>query len=160
MNRGCKLCWGIVLVLAAVIVGAGYKFIVKGSTGSHADGRTVVLLLPDERNLVLAEMRVLLETVQAITEAATEGDLAAASEHATTMGMVAAGGVPAPTMAKLPLEFKSLGMATHQAFDELALSATVSEDPLEVLGELADLMNNCTGCHSIYRLGIEGEDKE
>lgn len=63
-------------------------------------------------------------------------------------------------IGKLPLDFMTLGMGTHKAFDALADTAENTDDPLVVLGELGDVMNRCTGCHSGYRFGIEGEDRE
>ena len=59
---------------------------------------------------------------------------------------------------KLPLDFKTLGLGTHQAFDDLADFIAGTDDPLAVVGELGSLMGNCTGCHASYRLGIEGRD--
>ena len=43
--------------LADVVAAMAWKFIVAGSTQKAADGRTVVLLAPAERALMLAEMR-------------------------------------------------------------------------------------------------------
>jgi hypothetical protein len=39
------------------------------------DGRTVVLTVSDERNLVLTEMRGMLEAVQAVVDGVKTGDL-------------------------------------------------------------------------------------
>jgi len=160
MKSGCKICWAISLTLAIGLAGMAYTFLVRGTVEPHADGRTVVLLLPDERNKVLGEMRGLLETVQAITRASVAGDMGTVVEVATAAGMIATKGETASMIRKLPLEFKTLGMGTHQAFDDLAALAGVSEDPMEVLAELGNIMDNCTSCHAGYRLGIEGADKE
>ncbi len=160
MKLGCKFCWLVSLILAVGLGGMAYMFLIRGNVEPHADGRTVVLLLPDERNKVLGEMRGLLETVQAVVQASVAGDMAAVSTAATAAGMIATQGETAQLMGKLPLEFKTLGMSTHQAFDDLALTASVTDDPLVVLEELGTLMDKCTGCHAGYRLGIEGADKE
>ncbi len=160
MSHAGRLGWLISLVLAVALGWMSYNFIIVGQTEPHADGRTVVLLAPDERNKVLGEMRGLLETVQGITLAATEGDMAQVRALATAAGMAAAEGESAALVGKLPLEFKTLGLRTHRAFDALAARAGDSADPLEVLGEMGKLMGNCTSCHAGYRLGVEGIDHE
>jgi hypothetical protein len=148
------------LVLVAALVGMAYFIVVPGNVRPHADGRSVVLLTSDERNKVLGEMRGLLETVQAVVLAATEGDMQAVSAAASAAGMAAAKGESAALIGKLPIEFMSLGMGTHKAFDALALTAQGTDDPLVVLSELGAIMDNCTACHAGYRFGIEGEDSK
>lgn len=160
MKRRCRFCWFVSMLLALALMGLGYTFVVKGNVEPHADGRTAVLLLPEERNLVLAEMRGLLEAVQAVIQAATAGDMEAASAAASAAGMAAAEGEAAALIGKLPLEFMTLGMSAHQAFDALAETAQNTDDPLVVLSELGNMMDACTGCHAGYRLGIEGADQE
>lgn len=157
MKTGCRLCWGLAVLLLVAVGLMAKTFILTGSVAPYADGRTSVLLLPDERNRVLGEMRVLLETVQAVTEAAAENDLEAAAKAASAVGMAAAQGESPALIGKLPLEFKTLGFATHKAFDDLADTARSTDDPMVVVAEMADVMNNCTACHASYRLGIEGE---
>jgi len=156
MKSGCKLCWTVSAALVLALAYGTYIFGVRGTVEAASDGRTAILVSPAEQDELLGEMRHFLETVQAITEAAAENDMTTVSEAASVMGMRAAQGVPPSLMAKLPLEFKKLGMMTHQAFDELSLSASVSDDPLEIVGELSVLMLNCTGCHASYSFGIEG----
>ena len=79
----------------------------------------------------------------------------ASSGHA--LGMASAGAAPASLMAKLPLEFMSMGMGTHEAFDELAIEAEDLGDQKVILTKLSDLMNNCTTCHAGYRFEVEGQ---
>ncbi len=160
MKRGCWLCRVVSLVLALALAGFGYTFVVKGTVEPHADGRTVILLSADERNMVLGEMRGLLEAVQSVVQAAVAGDMVAASTAARAVGMVAAEGESAAMLGKIPLDFMTLGMGTHKAFDALADTAENTNDPLVVLGELGNLMDRCTSCHGGYRFGIEGEDRE
>lgn len=158
MKSGCKLCWTISAILVLALGYGTYVFGVRGNVEASSDGRTAILVAPAERDVLLSEMRSFLETLQTITEAAAENDMATVSETASIMGMRAAQGVTPALMAKLPLEFKTLGMATHQAFDELSLAASVSDNPLEVVAEVSNLMLNCTGCHASYRIGIEDEN--
>ena len=71
----CKKCWIIVALLVAVTTGMIYKFMIQGSVEASADGRLSIQLDPGERDLVLAEMRMFLESVQAITANVSKGDM-------------------------------------------------------------------------------------
>ncbi len=130
---------------------------IGGASQAIADQRTPILVSAAEQDALLGEMRSFLEAVQTITEALAENDMATVAETAKTMGMRAAKGVPAPLMKKLPMDFRKMGMVTHIAFDELAQSVEVADNPLEVVAELGDLMLNCTACHATYRFGIEDD---
>lgn len=156
MSGNCKACWGVSLALVAALGFGAYKFMVVGNVEAYADGRTSVLLLPDERNKVLSEMRGLLEAAQTITEAAVKNDMETVQTTARSVGMAAARAESPALIGKLPLEFKKLGMSTHQAMDDLADFAEVAE-PIEVLGMLGEAMLKCTACHASYRIGLIGE---
>lgn len=151
----CKLCWAVTSALVLFIAVMGYKFIVVGSVTESDDNRTAILMTSAERNMILGEMRVFLEAVQTIVEAVAEDDMATVASAATSVGMAATGGEPAALIAKLPLEFKTLGFGTHGAFDELAMEATDMGNSKIVLAKLGDLMLRCTSCHAAYRFDIE-----
>ena len=148
----CKLCWSLLLVLFLAVAGVAYKVIVLGSVETAKDGRQVLLLTADERNLVLTEMRDFLVTVQAVVTAANKEDMKAAADAARRVGMAAQTAVPPGLIAKLPLEFKKLGFDTHRKFDMLALDAEQLGDPQHTLDQLAQLMSNCVACHATYSL--------
>ncbi len=156
MNTFGKLGWFLALILAIGLGTMSYTFLVKGQTVPYADGRTSVLLSPDERNQVLGEMRAILAGVQEIQESVLAGDMEPAAARATSMGMAAAN-ADAQILAKLPLEFSTLGLSLHRSFDDLAQTISGTDDPLVVIGEVTDLMLQCVACHDTYRLGIEGE---
>ncbi|MBL4732589.1 MAG: hypothetical protein JKY82_08345 [Rhizobiaceae bacterium] len=155
--KTCKLCWGVSALLIAVIAGMAYMFVIKGSTSVADDGRTAIFLSEGERDLVLAEMRGFLEGVQEITAALAENDMKEVASSAHALGMASAGAAPASLMAKLPLEFMTMGMGTHEAFDALAIEAEDLGDQKVILTKLSDLMNNCTTCHAGYRFEVEGQ---
>lgn len=155
----CKLGWILSLILAGVVAYGAYVLMVPGHTAPSSDGRTAVLLSEGERDKVLGEMRFLLETVQAISKNLADGNVDAVPALARAAGMAAAAGETPAMMAKLPLEFKTLGMGTHQAFDDLADMAEMDPEPLEVLATMSQTMLNCTTCHAGYRLAIEGDTK-
>lgn len=157
--KSCKLCWGLSALLAALLTGfvgfAGYTFVFGKTAGIADDGRTAIVLRAEERDFILMEMRGLLEAVQAITQGVVDNDMAGVASSAHAVGMAATGGETAALIAKLPLEFKTLGMATHQAFDDLGNEAADMGDPQVVLGRLSGLMENCTSCHAGYRFDVD-----
>jgi len=149
----CKLCWILVLLLAVVAGGLGYTFLIKGETVAASDGRKALLLEAGERDLVLGEMRMFLESVQTIV-AAKEEDMDSVIKAARKVGFAAQQGVPASLMKKLPLDFKKLGMGTHKAFDQLAIDAQDLGDKQQVMEQLGELMRNCVACHKLYRIDL------
>jgi hypothetical protein len=148
----CKLCWTISLVLLLAVSAMTYKFIISGSVAPSSDGREALLLEPGERDLVLAEMRAFLETVQTITAAVGEKDSARIAAAARKVGAAAQQAVPGSLVGKLPLSFKKLGSDTHKQFDALAMDADELEDPEYALQQLSVLMQNCVACHAAYRI--------
>ncbi len=152
-----KLGWVVSLILAIGLGAMGYTFLVKGQTVPYADGRTSILLSPDERNQVLGEMRAILAGTRDIMDDAINGDFQAAEEQARAMGMAAAN-ADAQILAKLPLDFSTLGLGLHRSFDDLADFIAANPDPLGIVDEVASLMVQCVACHDAYRLGIEGEN--
>jgi len=147
----CKLCWASVVVLLLAVVGMGYKFILSGEVVATADGREAIVLEPAERDMVLGEMREFLVSIQAITDGIVNDDMASVVAAARAMGTSAQRGVPGSLVRKLPLDFKTMGFDTHGRFEQLALDAEQLGDGEYALGQLAELMQNCTACHAMYR---------
>ncbi len=156
----CKLCWASSAVLLTAVLALVYMFVIRGAVEDADDGRTAILLSAGERNLVLAEMRGFLESVQEVLEAVTANDMPTIVKSTHTMGMANAQAVPASLLGKLPLEFKKLGMATHQAFDDIGMEAKDMGDTGLIVKKLGNLLQNCTTCHSAYRLEIEHAGKK
>lgn len=152
MNR---LCWLLTVIFAAATLALVYVFVVRGATVPASDGRTAILLAPGERDLVLAEMRTFLASVQTITTAVVEQDAAAVIAAARQVGAPKEHAVPASLIGKLPIAFKKLGFDTHDRFDQLALNTEQFGDTGNVLPELAQLMQNCVACHAAYRIDLE-----
>lgn len=155
MKKKCKLCWGLSALLLVAIAAMAYVFVIRGNVVASNDGRTAIILSAGERDLVLAEMRGFLVGLQAITAGLAEKDMAAISASAHEVGMANAQGVPASLMGKLPLEFKTLGMKTHQAFDALSVEAQDMGNEQIILTKVSELMLNCTSCHAAFRLDVE-----
>ena len=150
-----KILTAIIILLLLVIGGGFYKFMIQGSTVESSDGRLAIQLNAGERDMVLAEMRAFLETVQNIVRGVTEDDMQFVAESARKVGMAAQGEVPGSLVGKLPIKFKKLGFDTHTKFDQLALDASDMGDKDNVLIQLSVLMQNCVGCHAAYRIDLE-----
>ena len=154
MNNKCSV---IVVLLLLVIAGGVYKFIFQGSTSGSTDGRIAIVLDAGERDLVLAEMRQFLESVQKITTGIAGNDMELVAEYARKSGMAATKGMPGTLMGKLPLGFKKLGPDTHKQFDLLALDAEEFGDGDHALSQLSVLLQNCVACHAAYRFTVSDE---
>lgn len=143
------------LVLWLVTVGVAVTMFVGGQTTGGSDGRTAIVLEEDEKDLVLAEMRTMLDSVQGIVSGLSEEDMERVSKAAKASGMAIAGGVPPSLMGKLPLEFKQMGMGVHRGFDELSVSVQQELPPDMILGQLGEQLNSCVACHATYQIKIK-----
>ena len=122
------------------------------------DQRTPLALSDDEAAFIRREMRGLLESIREILDAAGTSDrqrIIAAARRAGMNGPEAEH-IPQSLAPKLPLEFRKLGLATHRAFDQIALDVEKSGAAALVHRQLADLMNNCTACHATWRIVDDG----
>ncbi|MDQ6952424.1 MAG: hypothetical protein Q9M15_02740 [Mariprofundaceae bacterium] len=146
--------WVIVAVLLTIIIGFAVKFMVLGSTATAEDGRTQVLLNTSERAQVLGEMRQLLASTQQVVEGLSEQDLKKVVEAASKVGMQATSTMDVTLKAKLPMDFKKLGFATHQAFDDIARMAQEGKSVQAIQAKLARTMNQCVACHASFQLPV------
>ncbi|MDX8407329.1 MAG: hypothetical protein R8L58_02975 [Mariprofundaceae bacterium] len=145
----------MIVLLAAALAAIAVKFVVLGSTAPADDGRTGVLLESGERDLVLSEMRQLLAATQQISEGLADADMQQIVEAATAVGMQATSTMDVRLKARLPLAFKQLGFATHQAFDDIASMARERAEPRAIQKKLAQTMNNCLACHAAYQIPMQ-----
>ena len=125
-----RLQLGTIAVLLLVIAAMAYKFVVVGSVEPAPNGRTAIVLAEGERDFVLREMRGFVAGLQQLTAALAHDDMKAAAEAARGMGMHAAHGAPVAMVAKLPLEFKTLGFGVHREFDTIAADAPLGRQEL------------------------------
>ena len=151
----CKMCWGVVAVLVLVIVGGAYKFMIQGVTEQSSDGRMAIKLNENEKNLVLEEMRAFLTSTQQIVASINNKDMKQVGKSARAVGRAAQDAVPGTLMGKLPMEFKKLGVDTHNKFDVMAMDAEQLEDSGHSMNQLAELLQNCVACHASYRIELE-----
>lgn len=154
----CKLAWSISFILLITLAATSYKLIIGEPVSTlkkSSDTRQALVLKPAERDLVLAEMRMFLSSVQKITSAVGTENMQEIIKAARDVGAKAQPPTPESLAKKLPLNFKKLGRDTHKKFDLLALDAEDLGDPQHSLQQLSELMNNCVACHSTYKINIE-----
>ena len=148
--KECKLSWALVAVLLIIVALFGYKFTV-GNVQPSDDGRTAVLLSKDERNALLLEMRVWLESSQGILAAASRKDFDEVIKSAKASGMGAEAETTGSLFRKLPVEMKALGFDTRKKFDDIAADAEKFKDSNHIVTKLSEAMSNCIACHATYR---------
>jgi hypothetical protein len=119
-----------------------------------ADQRAPLVLLDEERHIVLEEMRNFLAVLQTITDALTREDMKEIARAARSMGSGAANEIPPKTVAKLPEEFKVLAGGVHTTFDLMALDAESLADPKHTLTQMNELLQKCNACHGIYQIKV------
>lgn len=115
------------------------------------DSRQIVPLTESERTIVAAEMRQMLASVQGITEGLARGDLKAVLGAASKSGIAMMQALPSQIRMKFPAPFSQMGMASHQAFDQIAQGTKSIKDPAPVLKQLSGAMQSCIACHATYR---------
>ena len=116
------------------------------------DGRALLELNPDERAMILEEMRLFLDGVQKISGALAKPDMVAVADSARGLGQKMAPEVPPALHAKLPLEFRQLGFSVHHDFDQIALDADSLKDVSHSLNQLSDTLQKCVSCHATYQI--------
>jgi hypothetical protein len=123
-----------------------------------ADGRPAGLdtridlgLTAEERADFLAEMRVMLASIQGILQGIGENDRERIAEAARQSGNRMARATPETVRAKLPQAFRDLGGPTHMMFEELAIRAE-TDDMDSLASAAAVIMNQCLGCHATFRV--------
>ncbi|MDH3639962.1 MAG: hypothetical protein OES09_16085 [Gammaproteobacteria bacterium] len=143
--------WAAFYVISAVfslmIAGTALK-----AANTRLDDREAVHLNDEERQFVLVEMQNYVVSLQQLISALSTNDMQGVATAARPMGMQAMQNAPATLMAKMPGGFRSLGMPTHMAFDQIAQSAESGVDASSILSMLSKAMNNCVACHASYRI--------
>ncbi len=147
-----RLPWVLFLIMSLIATALAYKFIFSGKTEIAPDGRTTILLEDPEQIFFLNEMRNFLIAIQQITDGIEKDDMEQIAHAARKVGSVDLGHVPAGLMGKLPLATKKMGLATHKAFDQMAMDAESLGDKQHSLSQLNKILSTCTACHSLYRI--------
>lgn len=155
------------IALAAGVLTAG-ALVALGSGAAQAqdDARQAILVTPAQRNMMLAEMRGLLTSVNGVLRGVATGDTALMRTSAAAAGMEAmrrqhmgqgmgqAMGQGMGMGGQMPAAFRQLGHSTHAGFDSLAVAIAAGADQGAVVSRLAGLTSNCVSCHSAFRLEL------
>lgn len=140
-----RLSMQILLLMAAGAIVAGE------APPPTVDNRTDLGLTAEERTAFLAEMRVMLASIQGILHGIGAGDRQRIAEAARQSGNGMAQATPATVRAKLPQAFRDLGGPTHMMFEELAVRAETDE--MDTLASAtAAIMDQCLACHAAFRV--------
>lgn len=140
------------LFIWAVTIAVFIWFFARGNTSAGVDHRTVIVLRPEERELVLSEMRGLLAATQGILEGASQNDMPRIITAAHAAGMVGMADVNMARMSKLPPEFKAVGMGIHYDMDNIAKAATEGKTAAELLKMTSDTVTKCVACHAVWQI--------
>ena len=110
---------------------------------------TVLALPAEARDAILAEMRVMLGSVQGALHAAARGDTAALRHAVAPAGMAMAAD---PALeALLPADELARAIDVHRGFDALPHAGADAAAIAEGLGRL---VAGCNGCHAVYRIEV------
>lgn len=116
------------------------------------DARERLVVPAPARDMVLAEMRTMLEALSGILDGLSRGDRDAASAAARSAGMAVAVDMDPAVRDLLPVAFVELGTATHRQFDAVAAEIDQGAQTDAILRDLADLTVKCVACHASYRM--------
>lgn len=139
-------------IVLVTLVGAVVAAPIAALHAQPADRRQRVVLPAAPRDTVLAEMRVMLESLNGVLHGLATGDLAAAEKAARASGLATAADVEPEIKRALPPPFLRLGMQTHRGFDRLAEQLRTGASRDAVVASLADVTSRCVACHAAYRL--------
>ncbi|HTN92951.1 MAG TPA: hypothetical protein VMJ33_00055 [Gallionella sp.] len=146
----------VALLLWAVTIAVFIWFFARGNPAAVNDDRTVISLHPEERELVLSEMRGLLAATQGILEGANQNDMPRVIAAARAAGMVGTADINMALMAKLPLEFKAMGMEIHHDMDSIAKAAEDGKSSAELLKMTSGTLSKCVACHAVWQIRSDG----
>ncbi len=122
---------------------------------AFTDSRELAPRSKSERAYILEEMRLLVESIQTITEGLATDHMEDVIEAAAARGMRGNANDPAyPAAMKVketPL-WKQMGRDIRHGFDDLADAAKNGAPKEKQLAILAETMKNCVACHQTYRL--------
>lgn len=133
---------------------AGHGVAAPAGHPPTADGHPAIqppprsLVLPAEaRDAILAEMRVMLGSVQGALEAVAQGDTATLRTAVRPAGMAMAADPALEAM--LPADWMGMALAVHRGFDSLP---AVGTEPGMLAARLGRVVAGCNACHAVYRL--------
>jgi len=144
------------LIIWLFTIGIFGWYVVKGNVAQKSGSeRAAIVLDYQDRELVLDEMRAMLQSTQQIIEGLANNNRAQVINAAKAAGMGSAIDLDPVFLAKLPLDFKTLGFSMHSDMDALSKRAINGASDKELAGMLANTLNKCVGCHSAWQLKVK-----
>jgi len=121
------------------------------------DTREATARTEAERTFILGQMRLFLQSTQAITVALGKNDLKTVEDEAAARGRkgTPVSAIPPGMKAKETPAWTAMMAGARAGFDDIARAAHEGAPPSELIGMLGDTMSNCVACHQIYRLLTE-----
>jgi cytochrome c556 len=117
------------------------------------DNRISIQVTQSERNQVLYEMREFLHSLFNMDNALAKNDVKSLSVLATPLaGLLER--LPASITKKAPEEFIQLAQGMNDQVKIIAQDAETKADRDLALGQVADLMTYCSGCHDTFRFEV------
>jgi hypothetical protein len=129
----------------------GWALVLAVAMPALADEPEALHLAAGDRAALKQGMRRYLESIAAITEGLAASNMSKVIAAAKRSGNVMLAEVSPSVVMQAPPAFSLMSADTHQKFDDLAHFAETAPARTEVLKRLADILANCTGCHSAYR---------
>lgn len=121
------------------------------------DARQPAARTEAERVFILGQMRLFLQSTQAIAAALATDDLKTVADEAVARGRKGTplSAIPPGMKAKETPAWTAMMGGARTGFDDLADAARTGAPPPKLLGMLGETMRNCVACHETYRLTAE-----
>jgi len=121
------------------------------------DAREPAVRTEAERAFILGQMRLFLQSTQAIASALAKDDLKTVADEAAARGRTGTprSEIPATLKAKETPAWTTMMAGARAGFDDIARAAHDGTPPVALIGMLGDTMRNCVACHQSYRLATE-----
>jgi hypothetical protein len=121
------------------------------------DVRTPAVRTEAERDFILGQMRLFLQSIQAITTALAKNDLETVADEAAARGRkgTPVSDIPPSLKAKETPAWTAMMGGARAGFDDMAKAAQAGTPPIALVGMLGETMRNCVACHQSYRLAPE-----
>jgi hypothetical protein len=127
------------------------------SPSTAQDAREPAVRTAAERAFILGQMRLFLQSTQAIATALAKDDLQTVVEEATARGRKGTplSEIPSGMKAKETPAWTAMMAGARAGFDDIAKAAHEGAPPTMLVGMLGETMRNCVACHQSYRLVTE-----
>lgn len=128
----------------------------RQAAGAANDARQAIILSRGERDLVLGEIRLMLEATEGVVAGLAAYDMRAIEQAAARAAPSAPGAVDQAMNGALPEEFRHMGAAALGGSGDVARLTREGARAEAVTMRLSQTLHQCTSCNGACR--IEAED--